>query len=163
MRQLRVFLFGPPRIEFGGRRIEIGLRKAVALFVYLVVNKQPYSRDALATLFWPKTGQQTALGNLRRALHRLNAAFDGELLAATRKTVEINPQVDLWLDTREFEQKVSACFSASLQPGRPFSGSWPEEAVCLPELEKAAALYTQDFLAGFSLLDSPDFDEWQFF
>jgi len=30
-------------------------------------------------------------------------------------------------------------------------------------LEEAAALYQNDFLAGFSLTDAPAFDEWQSF
>lgn len=34
---------------------------------------------------------------------------------------------------------------------------------CLPLLNEAAELYTADFLAGFTLSDSPDFDDWQFF
>jgi hypothetical protein len=35
-------------------------------------------------------------------------------------------------------------------------------ATCTPWLEKAVSLYRADFLAGFSLRDSPGFDEWQF-
>ena len=34
---------------------------------------------------------------------------------------------------------------------------------CLPSLAEAAALYRDDFLTGFTLPDSPAFDEWQFF
>ena len=34
---------------------------------------------------------------------------------------------------------------------------------CLNFLEEAARLYTDDFMAGFNLPDSPAFDEWQFF
>jgi predicted ATPase len=34
---------------------------------------------------------------------------------------------------------------------------------CLTPLTEAAALYRDDFLAGFTLRDSPDFDEWQYF
>jgi predicted ATPase len=34
---------------------------------------------------------------------------------------------------------------------------------CLALLEEAVELYQDDFMAGFTLRDSPDFDEWQFF
>jgi DNA-binding SARP family transcriptional activator len=34
---------------------------------------------------------------------------------------------------------------------------------CSRLLTEAVTLYTDDFLAGFTLRDSPDFDEWQFF
>ena len=36
-------------------------------------------------------------------------------------------------------------------------------AACLPALQKAAELYRCDFMYGFSLRDSPAFDDWQFF
>ena len=34
---------------------------------------------------------------------------------------------------------------------------------CLPTLTEAVRLYRDDFLAGFTLSDCPDFDDWQFF
>ena len=34
---------------------------------------------------------------------------------------------------------------------------------CLPLLEQALQLYRDDFMAGFSLRDSVEFDDWQFF
>ena len=34
---------------------------------------------------------------------------------------------------------------------------------CLSPLTKAVTLYRDDFLAGFTLRNCPDFDEWQFF
>ena len=34
---------------------------------------------------------------------------------------------------------------------------------CLAHLTAAVELYSEDFLAGFTLPDSPTFDEWQFF
>jgi DNA-binding SARP family transcriptional activator len=33
----------------------------------------------------------------------------------------------------------------------------------LPHLREAVSLYRDDFLAGFTLRDSPEFDEWQRF
>src|SRR6185295_14284008 len=36
-------------------------------------------------------------------------------------------------------------------------------SACLPFLTKAVQLYHDDFLAGFTLSDSTNFDEWQFF
>ena len=161
MSQLKLFLFGPPRIvrtcgEGTGQRIEIGLQKALALLVYLVVTKRLHSREALATLFWPDTDQRTALGNLRRALYRLNHALDEEVILATRKTAEFNRKADFWLDIDLFQRHVAACVS---HPGT-------VETLC-PErksrLTEAAELYTDHFLAGFTLPDSSAFDEWQFF
>src|SRR5690606_25178244 len=37
------------------------------------------------------------------------------------------------------------------------------DPTCLPLLQEAVTLYTDDFLAGFTLRDCPEFDDWQFF
>jgi DNA-binding SARP family transcriptional activator len=161
MTQLKLFLFGPPRIirtwgERAGQRIEVGLQKALALLVYLVVTKRLHSRESLATLFWPDTDQRTALGNLRRALYRLNQALNEDVILATRKTAEFNRKADFLLDIDLFQEHVAACVS---HPGT-VETLCPE---CLSRLTVAAGLYTDHFLAGFTLPDSPAFDEWQFF
>jgi predicted ATPase/DNA-binding SARP family transcriptional activator len=156
MAHLKLCLFGPPRIERSGQRIEIGLNKSTALLVYLAVTRQTLSRDTLATLFWPDVDQRTALGNLRRALYRVNRALHEDVLITTRKTAEINPQADIWLDTEEFQQIVDAC------PPTPPTTQGPDPD-CTRRLTKAAELYTDHFLTGFGLPDCPAFDEWQFF
>jgi predicted ATPase/DNA-binding SARP family transcriptional activator len=156
MPRLELFFFGSPRIEREGARVEIGLRKALALLVYIVVTGQTHSRDALAALLWPDTDQSTALGRLRRALYRVNRALGVEFLKATRTTIEQNPQVDFWLDIDRFRRHMTACLADSLRAPGPKAG-------CLPRLTGAVQLYTDEFLAGFSLPDSPEFDEWQFF
>jgi len=50
MAHLQLHVFGPPRLHRNSQPIELNLRKAVALLVYLAVTGQPHSRDALATL-----------------------------------------------------------------------------------------------------------------
>ncbi|NJO83489.1 MAG: hypothetical protein HC828_12155 [Blastochloris sp.] len=71
MAQLRVYVFGPPRLERNNEWIDLGLRRAQALLVYRAVTRQPQSRDTLATLLWPDSDQREARANLRRTLHRL--------------------------------------------------------------------------------------------
>ncbi len=41
------------------------------------------------------------------------------------------------------------------------SASWRREPATEPRLREAVALFAGDFLEGFSLRDSPDFDDWQ--
>jgi hypothetical protein len=53
----RLFVFGPPPLESAGQPADLGLRKALALLVYLTVRRRPHSRDALATMFWPEHDQ----------------------------------------------------------------------------------------------------------
>jgi predicted ATPase/DNA-binding SARP family transcriptional activator len=146
----KLFLFGPPRIERHGRTVELGLRKATALLAYLAANKKTHGREALATMLWPDADHGTGLGRLRRAVHRVNSSLGAQVLTATREQVQLNPQVGLWLDVDEFRLQADE--------GRATAGA---EAV--PSLTRAAELYVDHFLSGFTLPDSVAFDDWQFF
>ncbi len=156
MSHLALFLLGPPRTERNGEPIEIDRRKAVALLVYLAVTGRSHSRDALATLFWPEHDQSQARAGLRRALATLKKALGEVWLDVDRETVGLNPGAEVWLDVEEFQARLAECRT---------HGHSQEEVcpACLPLLAEAAALYRDDLLAGFTLRDSPGFDEWQFF
>jgi predicted ATPase/DNA-binding SARP family transcriptional activator len=156
MTNFKLYLFGPPRLERNDARVDLGSKKSLALLVYLAAEKNPFSRDQLAALFWPDVGHTTALANLRRTLYRVNHASDAELIHADRTSVSFNSQIDLSVDVELFHQHISACLCASGD-----SGSIPP--ACVEDLVQAADLYTADFLSGFSLPDSTTFDEWQFF
>ncbi|MBE7549953.1 MAG: tetratricopeptide repeat protein [Anaerolineales bacterium] len=156
MSQLRVYLFGAPRLEREDEAIKISLRKALALLAYLAMTQQSHSRDALATLFWPDDRQRKARANLRRALSRINTALGEGQLAIDRENAGLNPKADLWLDVDQFQRRLAQCQAH----GHASIEVCPH---CLPDLTAAAELYTGDFLAGFSLPDCPGFDEWQFF
>jgi DNA-binding SARP family transcriptional activator len=107
MFDLQLFLFGPPRLERRSQPVDLGLRKALVLLVYLVVRRQPHSRDALATMFWPDHDQREGRARLRHALHRLNQALP-DCLAVDSATLQVHPQASLWLDSDEFAQHVRA-------------------------------------------------------
>ena len=57
---------------------------------------------------------------------------------------------------QEFQNRLAACGSHG------HSGADVCSA-CRPLLERAVSLYQDDFMAGFTLRDSPAFDDWQFF
>ncbi len=155
MALLKLFLFGQPRLERAGTTVEISLHKALALLAYLAVNKQVYSRDALATLFWPESDASTARASLRRTLYALNKTIGETVLAINAETVGLDPRANLWLDVDAFSDSVRECASPT----------GPSELIseCVSRLEQATVLYADDFLVGFTLSDSPAFDEWQFF
>jgi DNA-binding SARP family transcriptional activator/alpha-beta hydrolase superfamily lysophospholipase len=153
---LRVFLFGPPRIEQNHTSIEIQRRKTLGLFIYLVITDQPHSRDKLATLFWPDNDQASARANLRRDISRLKKSLGKESLLLDGGNVCRNPDFELWLDVKEFQTRLDEVASH----GHPAGSLCP---ACSAALAEAVDLYSDDFLAGFSLPDSPEFDEWQFF
>src|SRR5689334_2607955 len=155
MAQLKLFVLGQPRLERDEAPIELNLRKALALLVYLAASGQPHSRDALATMLWPESDGREGRARLRRTLHRLQQAIGDDILDSGSEAIRLSPGADLWLDSVAFRQHVTAGLSAA-----------PQDVVApdrLAHLNAAVALHTADFLSGFTLPDSPTFDEWQFF
>lgn len=144
---------GFPLFELNGQPLKLARRKTVALLTYLLVEApRTFSRESLATLFWPEQGSSEAAASLRHALWEiLQAVGDTPWLHKEAALLRVDAAGDGYhLDLREFEQRI-AC------------GCTPAEA--LPErieaLVEAVALYRGDFLAGFTLRDSPEFDQWQ--
>src|SRR5712692_8397467 len=137
MALLRVSLLGAPSIEVGRTQIETDTRKATALLAYLAVSEQPQRRATLAVLLWPDNDEQRARGALRRTLSVLRTALGDRWLDAQGETVDLD-RANLRVDVDEFRRAI--------HQGR---------------LAEAVALYHGDFLAGFSLRDSPAFDDWQ--
>src|SRR5215212_1905474 len=154
MAYLKLFVLGAPRMEHDHQPLELNLRKALALLVYLAVSDQPQTRDALATLLWPDSDQREGRARLRRTLHRLQEAIGTQILDSQPETIRLHRTADLWLDCAAFRQQATAGLAAA------HDVVVPEH---LAQLNAAVELYTEDFLAGFTLPDSPAFDEWQFF
>jgi predicted ATPase/DNA-binding SARP family transcriptional activator len=155
MPALKLFVLGPPRLERDGQLVELNLRKALALIVYLAVTHQPHTRDTLATLLWPDGDQREARASLRRTLHRINESLGHKVAESSPETISLHPDIDLWLDCVAFRDEATTGLSAS--PGHQIAEAR------LAHLASAVELYTAEFLAGFSLPDSSAFDEWQFF
>jgi predicted ATPase/DNA-binding SARP family transcriptional activator len=156
MAELELFLLGNPRIERQGEPIEVDTRKAIALMAFLVMSGEVQSRDSLATLLWSEFDQSRARAALRRTLSPLRKGLGGESLDVTRESIGVREDLDYWLDVEQFRNLLDQ--TAAHGHGR-------EEvcAECISPLEKAVELYRGDFMEGFTLRDSPNFDEWQFF
>jgi DNA-binding SARP family transcriptional activator len=131
--------FGFPEIRCDDAPCRLALRKGLALLVYLAEASGPVGRDAVATLLWPESSEETARARLRRLLHNLQLAL-GDILTSDRSTIRWSPSITLTVDSRSFE-----------------------EACDRGEFERACGLYQRDFLEGFSPGDCPQFEEWAFF
>jgi predicted ATPase/DNA-binding SARP family transcriptional activator len=153
---LKVQLLGHPRIERNGATVEVDTRKAVALLAYLAVTGKAYGREALATLFWPDYDQERAYANLRRTLWALNKAIGKEWLDVGQDSIGLGRGPGFSLDVDAFRQLLAVCRSH----GHRQADVCPD---CASALAGAADLYRGDFMEGFTLPDSPGFDEWQFF
>ncbi len=154
MPQLTIRLLGTPQIALDGVPITVDTRKAIALLAYLAVEGQAQSRAVLATLLWPESDEARGRSALRRTLTALNQAIGKAWLTIDRRTIALPEQPNLWLDVQEWRSLLTTC-GGDVHEG--------QLATCIPILQKAVSLYRGDFLAGFTLLDSAEFDEWQAF
>jgi DNA-binding SARP family transcriptional activator len=137
--ELSLALLGPPIVERDGARVTFDTKKAVALLAVLAVTGSEQSRDHLAALLWPESDTTRARGSLRRTLS-VTAAAVGEGLAISRAAVALRPG-GMRVDVTDFEALAAR----------------PDVA----GLERAARLYRGDFLAGFSVRECPEFEDWQ--
>ncbi len=150
---LKLWILGPPKVEVGGEPLRVDTRKATALLIYLAERGEAQRRERLATIFWPESDSSHSKAALRRTLSALRKAVGGDWVSADRDTVSVAPP---WIDTHEFRRLI-----ASTQD----HGHLASEVCgnCIQPLAEAVQLYRDGFLTGFTLPDSPDFDEWQYF
>src|SRR5436190_8585720 len=138
---LVVTLLGPPRIDRDGERIAFDTRKAMALLAHLALADRPRSREALCGLLWPGHDPDRARGALRRTLSTLRTAIGENWIDAAGGSVALKRGPGLELDVERFRE-LSA------------------QDASLESLSEAVALRAGDFMEGFSLRDSPEFDDW---
>jgi len=162
---LTIQLFGAATAQFEGETLSFRSAKVRALLAYLVVRaNELHRREFLAALFWGEMPDKQAQRNLRVTLSRLRRSLlpaieaGGEeqpLLEITRQTVRLNlPGEGCRVDVLAFREALDAC------QARP-PDEWWRWADCIPRLQEAAALYTDEFLAGLYLADSPEFEAWR--
>ena len=151
MPRLGISLFGPLVVTLDGT-VASGFtsKKAQALLAYLAVEAdRPHSREELAGLLWPDYAEASAhanlrsvLANVRRVLNDRNAALRFLLIAG--ETVQYNCAADQQVDVAVFERQAPVALGGQV----------------VTALEAAVAQARAPFLAGFSLPDSPPFEEW---
>lgn len=139
---LSFHFLGAPRLEKNGNPLNLDTRKAVALAAYLALTSRAHERDELAAFFYPDADTARARAALRRTLSTLKTALGDKTLDVERETIGLDTKT-VSIDVFEFRALV--------------------QQNTFQSLTRAAQLYQGDFLEGFTLRDSPAFDEWQFF
>lgn len=153
---LEIRLLGPPTFTLSGQPLQLVRRKSIALLAWLAVTRRPQSREAITGLIWPEFDHESSLMNLRRDLSWLRKTLGDGFVAADRLQIAIEPDAPLWLDVQIFDSALSAVQKHNHPP----TSLCPD---CVANLSQAIELYQGDFMAGFSLADSNEFEEWQFF
>jgi DNA-binding SARP family transcriptional activator len=153
MKELQIFLFGMPRIEFHGNPVRIKRRKGLALVAYLALVDQRQSRETLASLFWPELDHEHARSALRSTLYSLTDSTSSVWIHSDAMTVSLKREM-VWVDVNAFTELLLE---------RDMHGH-PRDIVCAKCIElyrQAIGLYRSDFLAGFNPSYSEEFDDWQ--
>ncbi|MCB0158981.1 MAG: tetratricopeptide repeat protein, partial [Caldilineaceae bacterium] len=154
MRPLTLTLFGPPHLIVDGTEVQFNQRKPLALLAYLAVTGHSHSRATLAALLWPEyAGARNYLRNVLSMVRQDLGENWGDFLAIERNDVAWRPDAPAFVDVRAFEAHLAS-----------WRGHHHDDgilcAACRAALEQAVALYIDDFLAGFGVADSADFDDW---
>lgn len=123
-------------------------RKAEALLYYLAWSGRAHSREALAALLWSESTDSAARTNLRKLLSILHRLFPVHL-QIERQTVEFRTDSPHAIDASRFAATV-----ADLTTVR--SLTQPQ----VDALQAALSLYRDDFLAGFYVKGTPEFESW---
>ena len=149
MGYLAVRLLGSYQVSLDGEPVT-GFRsdKVRALLAFLCAEMaRPHRRERVAGLLWPELPERSARSNLRHALTNLRTLL-GErdsaspFLIATRQALQIDPESDVRVDVLALAEQAGGD---------------------LADLEQAVDLYRGEFMEGFSLADSPEFEEWVLF
>lgn len=125
-------LFGYPKIYEDKKEIFLPSGKLTAFFYYLLLKKV-VSRDEVAGMFWASSNEQNAKISLRNALHKIRKSFKEDIILSPNKSIlTLNKDLDIDIDVEKFQKDPLNNFE----------------------------LYNGDFLKGFYVKESVDFDYW---
>lgn len=155
--------------DLDGRPLDISPgKKGEALCCYLLCNMgKRFSREYLAELFWADSTAEAARYNLRYTLWLLRRAL-GEgstgdpstaeslsesFIVSTRYYLKFNERSPTEVDSLQFENKAKAVLT-----------SLPDKLVGqegkIEYAERVLQIYKGDFLKGFGVKTSPEFEDW---
>ncbi len=158
---LHIYALGPPEVRLGEHMVSFPTRKTLALLIFLAIESDPQPRETLAALLWPEASPEHSHGSLRNTLDHLQTALrqasgqaQTSYLLVTHNSLSLNPEANIDFDLKTVERAYTQARADRS------SRTLPEGSANLPLLQSAAACQRGDFMAGFSLGDAPDFDDW---
>lgn len=154
---LKIYCFGGLKIYKDDQPITTLLKKTQAFLAYLTVErKASLPRDKLCAMFWPESGEMQAKYNLRYTLWVLRTGLgfpegpNYEFVLSFRDECQFNTEANYWLDTEEFEKKIILAKNLEI-----------DDSARIEYLTEAVNLYRGDFLDGFFIKKSWEFENWQ--
>lgn len=165
MGNLCLALLGPPEVRHADQVVRFSTRKELALLVYLAVEGRVHSRKNLSEQFWPEGDAMHGRAALRTTLHHLRhllgESTEGDHIShllIARETLGLDFASVFDLDLRILSETWTVAHASDRT-----APSMPEDAShssLLTRLQRAAFLPRGAFLEGFSLRDTPVFDNW---
>jgi DNA-binding SARP family transcriptional activator/Flp pilus assembly protein TadD len=113
----------------------LGPRRMALLALVAAAGKRGASRDRIIGLLWGESGEEHARHTLSQHLYTLRRETGREWIAAGAAGLRLDPGVTS--DVTEFQAALAA-----------------------GDLERAASLYSGEFLEGFYLAAAPEFERW---
>jgi DNA-binding SARP family transcriptional activator len=146
MSRVKVSLFGQLSVECEGE-VWHGPKKSKAreLFCYLLIhNAAKHNRERLAYLLWEESSASESKKYLRQTLWQLGTAcnehlgeVNGRLFLVSPEWVQVNQEIELWVDVTVFEHAFSRLRETS---------DLDENSA--QSLDEATRLYKDDLLVG---------------
>lgn len=146
-------MLGPPLVALDGATVVVDTRKATAMLAYLSLDGPVVARSTLASLLWPEYDDDHARAAFRRTLSTLRAALGGRYVSAVGDLIRLDED-GLDVDVVQVRACVRGVHGHDHR-------SLATCAACRVQLSEAAALHRGEFMAGFGLRDSPEWDDWQ--
>lgn len=130
--KLEARFLGTPVIIKDGEEVFFSYNKVNALVYYILV-RGTVMRDELSGILWADKPDTVARKNLRNAIYEAKKMLGSETFISPRKAIiKVNPDVEFDIDVKRFEEN-------------------PEENL---------DLYKGDFLQGFFIKDSVEYEDW---
>jgi DNA-binding SARP family transcriptional activator/tetratricopeptide (TPR) repeat protein len=136
---LEIQLFGIPQVLLNGKHVDGLRRKNRALIYYIAAQERRSTRDKILAFFWPDHERSAAQPILRNMIHEVRK-YLGNMFQADDQVIAFAP--DTFVDAQFFSATLNSR-SSDLQ-----------------QLIEALNLYKGDFLDGFTLSNSPQFEDW---
>ena len=166
MAHLKLAFLGSPEVRHNEQILTFRTRKALALLIYLVVNRGLHSREKLTALFWPESEEEQSRATLRSTLVYLRKTL-GEMsnpalphLLIEHDAIGFNFASDFELDLDTLQAAWELARASPDAPRREEVHEEKGHGNVLAGLQQAVNLYRGDFLEGFYLHETPDFEEW---
>lgn len=170
MAELEIAFFGRYTCTLHGKPIdEFVYDKVRALLAFLAVESdRPHRREYLAGLLWPDQPEEAARKSLRQALSKLRQAIHDHtakpaFLVIQHDTIQFNCRSSHTLDVHQFLELMAEIFPQHGSKQFPPSTSKPNVPSAESKIQSlllAIDLYQGDFLEGFYLRNTPEFENW---